>query len=325
MLITFSRGISRIKCLSIILGQRVIYRIYIPFIFNYRGVVGWGQKSTTIKAKCFAKKKQLPYISLEDGFLRSVGLGVDGAVPHSLIVDFSGVYYDATRSSDLEKYIVELRLSKEERDRAQRCILLLKRYRLSKYNQAPEMTFAKTNEPRILVVDQTAGDASITYGLAGDQAFEKMLNQAKLDHPNAEILVKIHPDVIAGKKQGYLLELSRQYGCSLLTEACNPWSIFDIVSEVYVVTSQLGFEALLAGKKVHCFGMPFYAGWGLTCDQFVCERRVESRSLEEVFYAAYIQYCRYMNPSTGEMCQVEDTMLNLYSERLRVLDTAKGF
>jgi len=166
-----------------------------------------------------------------------------------------------------------------------------------------------------LVVDQTAGDASIAYGLANANSFTDMLKQAKADHPAAEIMVKIHPDVIAGKKQGHLAELSCELGCTLLAEECNPWSVLDVVNEVYVVTSQLGFEALLAGKRVHCFGMPFYAGWGLTQDYHICERRSVERSLESVFYAAYISYCRFIDPESGQRCEIEDTLRLLAHQR----------
>lgn len=43
--------------------------------------------------------------------------------------------------------------------------------------------------------------------------------------------------------------------------------------EVHTMTSLSGFEALLHGKQVHCYGLPFYAGWGLTVDEHHCPRR----------------------------------------------------
>lgn len=41
-------------------------------------------------------------IRLEDGFLRSVGLGADLVHPISWVMDGRGIYYDATHPSDLE-------------------------------------------------------------------------------------------------------------------------------------------------------------------------------------------------------------------------------
>ncbi|MEM5537897.1 capsular polysaccharide biosynthesis protein [Neptuniibacter pectenicola] len=288
-------------------------------------IAGWGFKETTAKARNFADKKNLPYLSFEDGFLRSLGLGVQGAVQHTLIVDYSGIYYNSFQVSDLETNIhSSITLSDAELKRSANCISGLRSNRLSKYNSAPEKAISIPERNRaVLVVDQTFGDASIEYGLASADSFKAMLEAAISENFEAEILVKIHPDVLAGKKQGHLLEAAREYDCRILAEDINPWSVLDVVDHVYVVTSQLGFEGLLAGKKVTCFGMPFYAGWGLTDDRQVCERRGVSRTLEQVFYAAYIQYCRYINPYTGVRCELEDT-IRLISTQKKHLERHRG-
>ncbi|MBU2964997.1 capsular polysaccharide biosynthesis protein [Amphritea sp. 2_MG-2023] len=289
-------------------------------------IAGWGLKSSAKKARNLALKFHLPYLSLEDGFIRSLGLGVDGSLQHSMIIDKSGIYYDATRKSDLEDLIYGLdKLSAVNDIRAHRCISDLKRYQLSKYNQSSDkfLCSLSSGKPVVLVVDQTFGDASIEYGMGSEDSFKEMLETAIEENPDAEILVKIHPDVLAGKKKGYLLEVAKKYNCQILAEDINPWSVLDVVEHVYVVTSQLGFEALMAGKKVTCFGMPFYAGWGLTDDRQTCNRRGVSRSLEQVFYAAYIQYCRYINPYTGVPCQLEDT-IKLIAHQKQHLERYRG-
>jgi Capsule polysaccharide export protein len=288
-------------------------------------IAGWGLKPSAEKARAIAASRGLPYLSLEDGFLRSLGLGVNGSPLHSLIVDHSGIYYDATRPSDLESLIVEQSLDETQLQRAREAMALLRRYRLSKYNHAPDVVpeGLDSSRRRVLVVDQTLGDASIQYGLAGPETFTRMLQAAIDDHPDAEILVKVHPDVITDKKQGYLLEPARELGCRLIGDDVNPWSLLDRVDQVYVVTSQLGFEALLAGKQVHCFGMPFYAGWGLTKDRQQCERRQRPRSLEAVFHAAYLDYCRYINPYTGQRCRFEETVA-LIADQKRMRDRFTG-
>ena len=65
-------------------------------------VVGWGHKPTARYARELAARKGLPYLAVEDGFLRSIGLGEAGAPPLSLVVDDLGVYYDAAQPSRLE-------------------------------------------------------------------------------------------------------------------------------------------------------------------------------------------------------------------------------
>ena len=339
----FSSGIGRIPHLETLLGTPCG-----PVRGRRQGfthVAGWGLKPTAEKARRYARKHGLPYISLEDGFIRSLGLGVDGAPPHSLIVDFTGIYYDATRPSDLENLIREAPFAEDELERARACMGLIRQYRLSKYNHAPDRMASQPDallphdepagdqEPsrlgaagetqRVLVVDQTVGDASIEYGLADAGSFARMLEAAVDENPGAEILVKTHPDVLAGKKEGYLPALAEQNGCRLVGEDVSPWALLDQVDSVYVVTSQLGFEALMAGKTVRCFGMPFYAGWGLTGDEQRCERRGVERSLEQVFAAAYLRYCRYINPYTGQRCELEDTIA-LISDQKRVRDRFRG-
>lgn len=317
----FSNGIARLPFLAEVLGQPCVKLSCFSAVPD--AVLGWGLKPTADKARAYASKKNIPYIRLEDAFIRSLGLGVDGSLPHGLVVDYSGIYYDARTASDLETLILNSAPHCDLAPRASRCMALLREHRLSKYNHAPDNSFA--DEPsvsRVLVVDQTAGDASVEYGLASAETFITMLDAAMADNPDADVWVKVHPDVISGKKQGYLLQAAQDRSCHIIAEDVNPWAVLDVVDKVYTVTSQLGFEALLAGKKVSCFGVPFYAGWGLTDDRQQLERRNQPRTLEQVFHAAYIDYCRYFNPYTGERCQLEDTIHLLalqkrHQERLR--------
>lgn len=91
------------------------------------------------------------------------------------------------------------------------------------------------------------------------------------------------------------------------------------MDKVYVATSQLGFEALLCGKEVHVYGLPFYAGWGLTIDKLECSRRVKKRTLEELFYIAYLKYCHYISPETGESSTLDATIDYLIEQRKKYI------
>jgi capsular polysaccharide export protein len=133
-----------------------------------------------------------------------------------------------------------------------------------------------------------------------------MLKAALEENPDTDIIIKTHPDVVAGKKRGYLCDLKiSSPNVHILAADLNPLSVLEQVDRVYAVTSQMGFEALLLGKPVDCFGMPFYAGWGVTRDRLVCSRRTRQRTLTELFAAAYILYPRYLDPETGERCEIE--------------------
>lgn len=296
-----SKGIKDIPNLGSFLGGELVFdpKKYKNEL-NY--IAGWGMKPSAKKAIEFSQKYNVPYIALEDGFLRSVGLGVEGSPPLSICIDDIGIYYDATRPSRLENLLNEKGWESPDLMKdAQNALHLIKEHYLSKYNHAPmakEDLFPDNGKKRVLVVDQTYGDMSIELGLANQESFVQMYNQAVKDNPDADIYVKTHPDVISGKKSGNLTPSNVAQGTRFLYEDCNPLSLLEQVDSVYVVTSQFGFEALMLGKDVHCYGMPFYAGWGLTKDRLHTDRRNRQRSIEEVFAAAYLLYPNYVNPRT---------------------------
>lgn len=309
----FSSGIGRIRALTSFLPEFALRRHRPGRPVDH--VLGWGLKPTARRARRYARKHGLPYVALEDGFLRSLAPAENGYQPHSLIVDRRGIYYDASRPSDLETCLNEATFSAAELAEAEQCITLLRHHRLSKYNHAPEVSLDHLPASRVLLVDQTAGDASIAYGRADAETFHTMLDTALAQHPGATLWIKTHPDVIAGTKQGHLHAAAAHPRCCVIGEDVNPWALFDRVDDVYTVTSQLGFEALMAGKRVHCFGLPFYAGWGLTHDALTCTRRRRTRPLVEMFAAAYLRYCRYANPYTRQPATLRETIALIADQR----------
>ena len=71
----------------------------------------------------------------------------------------------------------------------------------------------------------------------------------------------------------------------------------------------MGFEALLWGKPVRCFGLPFYAGWGLTEDRISSPvRRKKGASLEALVHACLIESVRCIDPHRRASCQIEELM-----------------
>lgn len=287
------------------------------FFLEKNIVVGWGRKRSFSLAKQYAKKHNIDVLCLEDGFIRSLGLGKAGYPPLSLVVDQTGIYFDATQPSDLEALIKQPEQEHQNKV-AQQLIKKITQYGITKYNQSyHDIDQLKlNNQKNILIIDQTFGDQSITYSGATAESFKTMLKQACLDHPNAKIWIKTHPDVLAKKAQGHFSEddIVPDH-IDFLVGNFNPIQLLKRMDEVYVVSSQLGFEALLCGKKVHCFGVPWYAGWGVTNDKYaplfvLNQRRQIKRSLSHLFYCAYMQYARYVSPITHQRCEL-DEILNL--------------
>ncbi|WP_342639135.1 capsular polysaccharide biosynthesis protein [Vibrio metschnikovii] len=299
-----SRGIKAVKNLDKFLDENTVINS-LSSCRKHDNVLGWGFKTTAKRARDYADKHGLPYIALEDGFIRSIGLGVHGVPPLSLVLDRSGIYYSAVTSSDLEQYILANEFSDTDISRSQSAIANIKQCRLSKYNISTPKKSAECM--KVIVIDQTFGDASVTGAMADENSFIEMLKGAIANHPDETIWVKVHPDVVCGKKQGFLYPLPFEHPrVRVFAETINPWDMLETATDVYTVSSLMGFEALMAGVKVHCFGMPFYAGWGLTEDKLICERRNVKRSLEQVFAAAYLHYARYVDPILERRCQLED-------------------
>lgn len=291
-----------------------------------QAIAGWGHKPTARKARDLAARTGLPYIALEDGFLRSVGLGEAGAPPLSLVADDLGIYYDARSPSRLEALIEQGdKLTPELIARARKAMARIVDAGLSKTNAAPplpEGTLPRSDKRRVLVVDQTFGDASIEGGLATPGSFAAMVAAARRDEPEAEIIVRRHPAVAAGLKRGCIPDAALA-SATLLDSEARAADILARVDAVYCVSSLMGFEALVRGLPVRCFGMPFYAGWGATRDEVACDRRSARRDTAEIFAAACLLYSRYVDPISGRAATLEATIERL-AEWRRVADASAG-
>ncbi len=283
----------------------------------------WGSAAWTPQADTiiYAMNQNIPLYKFEDGFLRSADTWCNTVVDKkyttgiSFTVTDSVHYFDATRSSRMEQLLNDkfLVISDEHKQRARACIDRIVETHLTKYNHQPifEPKIGRDGVKKVLVIDQSFGDFSISRGLASENTFKEMLDAAIRENPDADIIVKTHPDTIAKgscRKTGYYSDLVAHDNVYTQTEAINPISLIKYVDKVYVCTTQFGFEALMCGKEVHVFGMPFYAGWGLTHDRQKCERRTNTRTLEEVFYIAYIMYSYYVNPEKQCRCEIEEAM-----------------
>lgn len=302
-----SRGLQQHVHLPALLGGELSTREQ-P---SLTAVLAWGRKPSAVRAEQAARRLGLPLLRLEDGFLRSVAPG-RGDPGLSLVVDDCGIYYDAAAPSRLEQLV----LAAGTPQALARGAALQQAWceqRVSKYNQAPELTLAGAY---VLVIDQTAGDASIAGGLASADSFQHMLQAALDEYPQARIVVKLHPEVVAGHKRGHFSrELARNPRILLLADDVHPAGLLQQAQAVYVVTSQIGFEALLWGRPVHCFGMPFYAGWGLTRDALPPPARRQPVALAQLVHAALVDYARYVDPETGQRCAPEQLIAWLGLQR----------
>jgi capsular polysaccharide export protein len=288
----FSHGLWRLRTeIETMTGMTPVRALLQPR--GVDAVAGWGHKPTARRAREFARKEHIPYIAFEDGFLRSVKPGAETR-PLSMVMDRTGIYYDARSTSDIESLLNSGEVfSDAELLQARDAMARIATLRLSKYNQQADEWPEGMPSFDALVVDQTLGDASIEGGLASEASFAAMLNAAIATHGRDRVLVKTHPEVSNGVKRGYL------QGRGLpIAPAVNPWRLFYSRPHVYTVSSQLGFEAAMAGCKVDCHGVPFYSGWGITADHQSVPRRTRRRSIKDIFTAAYLRSSRYFDAWT---------------------------
>ncbi|MEE8294225.1 MAG: hypothetical protein V3R64_00790 [Sphingomonadales bacterium] len=288
-------------------------------------IAGWGRRAHT--ARKLAARKGLPFLTLEDGFLRSVERHHSRL---SLVVDDLGIYYDASQPSRLEKLIAKL-LNKTQKARVRALIKAWRKARVSKYNYSRDYE-GKLPSRYVLVVDQNYRDFSVLYGRGNKESFARMLDAALSENPDCTIIVKLHPDTFTRRKRSHfdVPSLMQNPRIKVLVEDCHPIRLIEKAQAVYAVTSQVGFDALMWGKKVRIFGMPFYAGWGLTEDELPAPHRRGRASLEQLVHAALIDYPRYIDPETGKRCEVEALLAHIglqrrMRERFSHKITAVGF
>ena len=246
-------------------------------------------------------------VEVEDGFLRSAGLGADCVPPLSITVDRLGPYFDPGQPSELENLLEHGEFDAALVARARRLRETIVAAGLGKYDRgAATLDRFGGSRRHILVPGQVEDDRSILTGGSGLVSNLELLKRVRAREPDAFIVYKPHPDVVAGHRKGYIPDhIGRQFADRVVSEVSIS-SLIAMVDEVHVNTSLAGFEALMRFKDVTTHGVPFYAGWGLTRDLGpVPGRRTAKRSLDELVAATLLLYPRYLDPVSGLPCPAE--------------------
>ncbi len=279
----------------------------------------------------YAKLNKKPCLIAEDGFIRSVETWANKEcsdelkVAVSFTLDDKSSYYDGNKPTRLENMLNFQDITQEDIARSKKIIKFITDNHITKYNHQPIFTpnIGTEGRKKVLVVDQSYGDYSIKKGLACEKTFEDMLKSAIAENPDADILVKTHPDTFTGTRGGYYTDLVQEGRIYPVKFKINPISLINYVDKVYVVSSQFGFEALMCNKDVVCFGLPFYSNWGLTDDRIKCKRRNRKRTTEELFAIAYLKYSLYVNPETAKRCEIEEAIDYILKKRTEFFQNNK--
>lgn len=245
-------------------------------------------------------------IEVEDGFIRSAGLGANCVPPQSIVVDAEGIYFDGRTPSALERILQEETFTPDLLLRVEALIHRIRALGLSKYDVGQQQLARRSSRAHVLVPAQVEDDRAVLSVDGPPLTNYELLKRVRAARPDAYILFKPHPDVEAGHRKGAVPD---QLALTIADEIVREGTIsswIDLVDEIHVNSSLAGFEALLRGKAVVTYGVPFYAGWGMTTDLgTVPERRTARRSLSELAAAALLLYPRYSDPVTNLPCSAE--------------------
>jgi capsular polysaccharide export protein len=273
----------------------------------------WGMRSI-----CGESAAGVKVLRIEDGFLRSVGLGADLIRPVSLVIDGLGIYYDSTQASDLEILLANTNFSPDCLHRAEEVRRNIIAARLTKYNVGATgwtRPYAATHV--ILVPGQVESDDSLRYGAPGIRLNIDLLKAVRMANPGAYIVYKPHPDVVAGLRATGAGEHDATRWCDEMVTDSNMSDLLKHVDEVHALTSLAGFEALLRHKAVTCYGQPFYSGWGLTTDMIPHPRRIRRLSLNELIAGTLILYPKYLSRDSNKLISPEQAIDELVAWRAK--------
>lgn len=247
---------------------------------------------------------------VEDGFIRSAGLGAALVQPCSIVLDKRGIYYDPARPGDLDMLLQTASIDAELAARAAALIAQIRTNGATKYNLGGKRVDLPADRHIILIAGQVADDLSVIAG-GGGISFAQIVSAARRENPCSFIIFKPHPDVVAGLRDGEWREPAIAADADLVLADGATHDLLERVDAVHVLSSLLGFEALLRGRRVSVYGQPFYAGWGLTDDRGAAQERSRPLSLEQLVAATLILYPLYADPRTGLPCSPEHLLVAL--------------
>ncbi|MFN6956074.1 MAG: capsular biosynthesis protein [Acetobacteraceae bacterium] len=248
-----------------------------------------------------ARAAGVPLVWVEDGFIRSAGLGAGFLPAASIALDSRRPCYDPDGPSDLEVLLATADFPPALLARAAALRAALVARGVTKYNLpgAAPLLPATPGRRRILVPGQVEDDLSVLRGASGAvRGTLDLLRAVRAAEPEAFIVFKPHPDVEAGYRRSGATAAEAARLADLVVGAAPVAPLLGQVDAVHTLTSLTGFEALLRGLPVTCWGRPFYAGWGLTEDREPIPRRRRRLGLDELVAGALILYPRYQDPVT---------------------------
>lgn len=270
-----------------------IDRLYFCFLFFIDAVNPFSNTILYIWAykdgRFFRSNLLFKVVRVEDGFIRSKGLGSNKTKPLSLVFEESNhLYFDASRKSDIDNLILNTKLTEAEELKSKVFLKNIRALKITKYGL--DTTSFNVDNASVLVVGQVEDDQSVVLG-GGVKTNLELVELACRENPEKKIYYKRHPDILSGNR---VAESNIEDILMLATVIDHALEVEEIVKSfdiTYVNTSLMGFEILISGGKVRVVGKPFYWGLGLTND-YISTNRAQC-SIEELAYKVYVMFPEY--------------------------------
>jgi capsular polysaccharide export protein len=174
----------------------------------------------------------------------------------------------------------------------------------------------------VLVPGQVADDASIRLGTRAIGTADALLREVRKLRPDAFVVYKPHPDVLSGNRNGLI---DAQQLADVVDTDADLLSLVDAADEVHTLSSLAGFDALLRGKAVFTYGLPFYAGWGLTHDALApLPWRHRALTLDMLCAGVLLHYPLYWDWRTRLFTTPEAVVEQLAPQAARPLEKVRG-
>ncbi|MEK6420544.1 MAG: capsular biosynthesis protein [Burkholderia gladioli] len=304
-----------------------------PFITAGGGTLRWVSKCQHVRSSETAaiwggrNAAGLPegtkFFRIEDGFLHSLGLGSDMFAPHSQVIDRSGIYFDASHPNELTAILNNAKFLPQELRRAAALRASIVQHGLTKYNLGRRKPSWELPQGKrlLLVPGQVADDASIRLGTRGIATAEALLNEVRENRPDAFIIYKPHPDVLSGNRDGLVTATKI---ADIVDTTSDLISLIDVADEIHTLSSLSGYEALIRGKQVYTYGLPFYAGWGLTEDALPQPWRERVLAIDELVAGVMLRYPLYWDWELGLFTTPEAVVERLAGPASRPLSQLRG-
>ena len=209
------------------------------------------------------------------------------------LVDSKAMYFDGRQSTELEDSINGLKVGYRH---TQDCYGEMKSEIIAQ--KMTKFTFSENHHALIpqkndiIIFGQCVGDMAIQATETLCQTNTELIDHFMNEYQGAgKVFYKSHPRNWCNPSDEEYI--ARNFPEVVLVAADqHPISLLQHLPTCVVNTSGLGFEALMRGCSVVCYGVSFYSNWGFTQDKINCDRRINRPDFDDFAAFFLLEYTK---------------------------------